>query len=112
MGGKLEADGTFSAPYVFAFWPDSVDAFEYVAVTSKGARVYERAVGTSKVIGTASYSVLKREYTGDETWTKVTLPDRRTAFMRNTDVYSPVDYRAFFERRNARWVMLALLAGD
>jgi hypothetical protein len=27
MGGKHESDSMFTAPYVFAFWPDSIDAF-------------------------------------------------------------------------------------
>ena len=34
MGGKLGGDSTFVAPYVYAFWPDSIDAFEYVAVVT------------------------------------------------------------------------------
>lgn len=75
MGGKLQ-DSTFVAPYVYAFWPDSVDAFEYVANTRP------------------PYNIVKRDNAqGDE-------------------FYSPVGYRAFFERRNARWKMVSLIAGD
>jgi hypothetical protein len=38
MGGK-QSGKTFVVPYVYAFWPESVDAFSYVAVTDSAAPV-------------------------------------------------------------------------
>ena len=40
MGGKHSSDTMFTAPYVFASWPDSLDAFEHVAVTTSQAPVF------------------------------------------------------------------------
>jgi hypothetical protein len=118
MGGKL-ADSTFIAPYVFAFWPDSIDAFEHIAVISKRAPVYAKPAQDEPVIGTASYTILKVEDwdgeafgTGPADWVRVRFPNGEQAWLHATDVYSPIDRRAFFERQDGRWTMLLFVAGD
>jgi hypothetical protein len=46
MGGQQPSDSQFIAPYVHAFWPDSMDAFEHVAAIGDSVRVLEApAVG-------------------------------------------------------------------
>jgi hypothetical protein len=120
MGGKL-ADSTFIAPYVYAFWPDSIDAFSYVAVTNNAAPVRAAPDPAAPVTGTASYSILKLEdwknlaesgVATDSTWARVKLPDGRTVWLASRDVYSPISWRAFFEKRNGRWLMTIFVAGD
>jgi hypothetical protein len=120
MGGKL-TDSTYTAPYVFATWPDSIDAFSYVAVTNNAAPVRATPSDTSAVAGTASYSILKLSdwknpgdsgVATDSTWALVQLPDGRSMWLEGSEVYSPVGWRAIFMKRNGAWQLLTFVAGD
>jgi hypothetical protein len=42
----------------------------------------------------------------------VKLPDGRSAWLAGRDVYSPVGWRAFFEKRKGHWLMTLFVAGD
>lgn len=121
MGGKHSSDSMFYAPYVYAFWPDSIDAFSYVAVTGINVAVHAERQSQSQVLGTATHSILKVvQWTGvpgdvipsDTSWVRVELPDRRSGWMTVGDVYSPVSWRAAFARRGDHWVMILFVAGD
>lgn len=109
--GAVQQGSSVIAPYVFAQWPDSIDAFEHIAVTRANAPVYETADRSSRVLGGATYSILKR-ISDDIGWYEVELPDGRKAWMREEDVHSPVDWRAFFEQRGGRWMLVFFVAGD
>lgn len=121
MGGAFASDSTFMAPYVYAVWPDSLDAFEFVAVTSPRAAVRSAPETDADTIGTASYSILQlAEWRGmpetaaepDTSRAGVVLPDGRTGWLSAEDVHSPVGWRAIFARRDGRWTMDAFVAGD
>jgi hypothetical protein len=119
MGGKHDADTSFFAPYVFAFWPDSIDAFSNVAVTSANAAIRARPEARAEVIGTAYHSILRvLEWNGipadvtPSSWARIELPDKRTGWMASGEVYSPVSWRAAFVRRGQQWVMILFVAGD
>lgn len=120
LGGKL-TDSTFVAPYVYAFWPDSMDAFRYVAVTNNAAPVRATPIDSATVLGTASYGMLKlSDWKGldelrvatDSTWALVQLPDGRGLWLEGSEVYSPVGWRAFFMKRDGRWLMTTFVSGD
>jgi hypothetical protein len=121
MGGKHGSDSMFFAPYVYAFWPDSIDAFSHVAVTTANAPIRARQDTQSEVLGTANHSILKVvEWTGipgdvvssNTSWVRVELPDKRSGWMSVGDVYSPVSWRAAFVRRAHQWIMILFVAGD
>lgn len=121
MGGQQPTDSQFTAPYVYAFWPDSMDAFEHVAVIGDTARVHEAAAPDSRVLGGALHSILKfREWRGlpasgvaaDTTWAKVLLPNADSGWILGASVYSPVGWRAMFVRRGGRWLMIFFVRGD
>jgi hypothetical protein len=119
MGGEQSADTVFVAPYVFAFWPDSIDAFEHVVVTEASARVLAEPLGDARVLGAVSHSILRvREWKNlstvpdDSTWAHITLPGGIAGWIRGTDVYSPVGWRAMFVRHGERWTMVYFVAGD
>jgi len=120
LGGGL-VDSTFVAPYVAAFWPDSLDGFEHVAVTAERVPVRTAPQPDGPVIGTVSYAVLPAdEWIGmgeswvatDSSWVRVRLAGIDAAWLRATDVHSPTGWRAFFERRDGRWLLTTFLAGD
>ena len=119
MGGKHDSDTSFVSPYVFAFWPDSIDAFSFVAVTSAAAAIRDRPEAQSDVIGIANHSILRvLEWQGipadikPSSWARVELPDKRSGWMAGGDVFSPVSWRAAFVKRADQWVMILLVAGD
>ena len=121
MGGAFLSDSAFAAPYVYAIWPDSLDAFEYVAVTSPAAVVRTAPSASADTLGTASHSLLPYEdWRGvpespvepDTSWAGILLPDGRTGWLHAADVHSPVGWRAIFEMRDGRWRMAAFIAGD
>lgn len=120
MGGTLK-DSVFTAPYVFAVWPDSIDAFEHVAVVKAAAEVRSAADRGASPTGSASYSILKlKKWQGmgekgvptDDTWAQVLTPGGETVWLAGADVYSPVSWRAMFHKRAGKWVMVFLVAGD
>ena len=121
MGGQQPTDSNFTAPYVYAFWPDSMDSFGFLAVTKSDARVYETPAEGAVVKGTASHSILRfKNWRGlgesgvaaDSTWAQLELSGGATGWMRGADVYSPVSWRAMFVKRGDRWLMIFFVAGD
>ncbi|HEX6941682.1 MAG TPA: hypothetical protein VF128_02075 [Gemmatimonadaceae bacterium] len=121
MGGQQSSDSQFTAPYVYAFWPDSIDAFEHVAVVGDSVRVHDAPAAGSRILGGALHSILKfREWRGlpasgvaaDTTWAKVLLPNADSGWIRGASVYSPVGWRAMFVRRGGRWLMVFFVRGD
>ena len=121
MGGQQADDTIFVAPYVFAFWPDSLDSFEHVAVTGSTVKVYESPLMDARALGTADHSILRvRAWKGltsegipaDTIWANVQLPDGTLGWIRSADVYSPVGWRAMFVRQGGRWRMVFFVAGD
>lgn len=121
MGGQQPTDSNFTAPYVYAFWPDSMDSFGFVAVTKSDGRVYESPAESSPVKGIASHSILRfKNWQGlgesgvaaDSSWAQIELPGGATGWMRGADVYSPVSWRAMFMKRGDRWLMIFFVAGD
>ena len=126
LGGKLDRDQsnnltTFRAPYVYATWPNDIDAFQHVAVTDVNAPVYERPDATAPVVAIVSHSILPFEewqgidhdgIPGPGAFARVKLPSGKSVWISASQVYSPVGWRAFFEKRGNRWVMTIFVAGD
>jgi hypothetical protein len=117
----MENDSTFVAPYVYAFWPDTLDAFEYVAVVMADAPLRVEPLPASPAAGRLTHSILRlNEWQNypesgvptDSTWARATLPSGRSGWVSGSDVYSPVGWRAFVVKRGGRWLMLFFVAGD
>ena len=115
LGGRMRGE-TFVAPYVYAAWPDDVDAFDYVAVTSDNVPAHASADSSSAMVARLAYSILRLEEWPDRddarSLARVRLPDGRAVWVRSGQIYSPVGWRAFLEKRNGRWTMTLLVAGD
>lgn len=121
MGGEQSDDTIFVAPYVFAFWPDSLDSFEHVAVIGSSVKVYENPVPDARALGTVDHSILRLlSWKGlasdgipaDTIWADVRLPNGARGWLRSADIYSPVGWRAMFVRQGGQWRMIFFVAGD
>lgn len=125
LGGTFDRRNkdAFSAPYLSATWPEKIEPFDYVVITGEDVRV-RREPGTSGVaIAALSYDIVKlaaphqaekSEQINGETWPwiKIFLPDNSQGYVYGKYVHGPVDYRAYFERKNGRWQITSFLAGD
>ena len=120
MGGKL-AGNTFTAGYVFSHWPDAIDAFEFVAITGQNVSVRSEPSATATRIASLSFDIVALKDWQDlseegrltaDTWAQLELGDGRNGWVYGRYVYSPVGYRAMFEKRYGRWLLVFLLAGD
>jgi hypothetical protein len=114
LGGRRSGADGFIAPYVFAAWPDGVDGFEHVAVIGDRVHVRRSASADAAEVAVVSFAVLKRgrDDQAPEAWTPVIAPDGQAGYISSQYVRSPIDYRAFFTRKDGRWRMVMLLAGD
>jgi hypothetical protein len=114
LGGGRAGEDAFEAPYVSSAWPTGVDGFEHIAVIGERVRVRKAPSPDAAELSQVSFEVLSRGRDGrvPDGWTSVTLADGRSGYIHSRFVRSPVDYRAYFARKDGRWRMVMLLAGD
>lgn len=117
MGGTLggeEAPPSFWAPYIYSAWPETIDAFSYVAATRAGVPVRERADDSAAEVASLDWEIVERIDSAreNETWVHIRTEKGIEGFVASSDVRSPVGYRAGFSRRSGEWKMDALVAGD
>lgn len=112
-GGRFLGPDVFYAPYTFLALPDSLDAFDHLIVRDSGVVVRERPDSASTAIALLSFDIVKAgPYSSDTPWTAIALGDDRIGYVDAGKIRSAVDYRAGFERRDGRWLLVFLLAGD
>jgi hypothetical protein len=120
LGGKRQG-ATFVAPYVYAAWPKDIDPFQHVAITGTSVPGLGQPKADSPPVVTFSHSILPvtdwrgrnaNGNPGPDTFALVKQPDGRSMWVSADHVYSPVGWRAFFEKRSGRWKMITFVAGD
>lgn len=113
-GGSFEGDSDFVAPYTFHALPDSLDAFTTLIVRDSAVRVHARRDEASATLALLSYDLIPAadDLEPDTLWVAVALHDGGAGYIRAEQVRSPIDHRAFFTRRDGRWWLVMLLAGD
>jgi len=122
LGGNFSPDRQeFWAPYVFAAFPDDKDAFSYLAIVGQNVNVRARPSLDAQVITTLSYDLVKKldnlpvaeeTLAGPGHWLKIATPQGKPGYVAAKYARSPLDYRAGFKKKNGRWLMVALVAGD
>jgi hypothetical protein len=114
QGGQFVGEGeqrSFWAPYVYSAWPDSHDAFQFLAVTGEDISLHQSVDANSPVVATLSHDIVERkEKQGD--WQQVKTADGHTGWVEARFVRSPVGYRAGFLKIAGKWKMNAFVAGD
>ena len=120
FGGTFSNQGReFSAPYTYARWPDSIDAFEHVAIVGAGVRVRAEPSLDSETLRTLTFAIVPIARNGDlpteeiaERWVAVKLTDGRVGYVSADYVKSPIDYRVVLSHASGTWKLAALVAGD
>ena len=89
-----------------------IDAFETM-IALPGARLLRRPNDGASVVANLKWNVLTmREAWDGGPWIAVRLDDGRSGFVRRALARSPIDYRAWFRKREGKWRMEGFLAGD
>lgn len=114
LGGAFAVDGSFTAPYVFAHWPRTLDAFDHLAVIGTGVRLRKTPSLSGEILASLDFSIvaLAEAWDPEAEWVKVGLKDGRTGYIQGRYLRSPLDYRIRFERVDGRWQATLFLAGD
>ena len=116
LGGSFRGAGdetSFWAPYVYAVWPESADAFEHVAAVRANVALREKPDPNAAVVAEVDWAVLRLVGGApSDQWRQVRTADGKEGFVAAADVRSPIGYRAGFNRVNGQWKMTALVAGD
>lgn len=119
-GGKFVVPGGFAAPYVYAAFPEDLDGFTYVAVTNAQAVLRDAPNANARVLRKLDYDILEvvkssgkmQHEAGPNDWDEVKHASGQRGFVLSSDVRSPVEYRAIFEKRKGTWVIQTFIAGD
>ena len=116
-GGAFRGEGgnrMFWAPYVYASWPEDVDAFEHVAAMGSGVVVRERPDPEGAEVARVDYEILElvRREEESDAWVRVRTQAGVEGWVASGDVRSPIGYRTGFNRIDGTWRMTALVAGD
>lgn len=118
MGGVSKSGKSMSFPYLFTDWPenDNYDVFEYKAITGSKVNLRTKPSLQSKIIRQISYEIVKPlgsdSPESDTGWTHVQTHDRKTGYVSNQFIRSPIDYRLGFQKEEKGWRLAYFLAGD
>jgi hypothetical protein len=122
LGGswqKASEGERFVAPYVFANWPESADAFESLAAVCPDTIVRESPDANAKAIARLQWHIVtiakndpRRKGDRNSAWRRVVLPDEREGWVESNCLRGQLDYRAGFEKQNGKWRMTYFVAGD
>jgi len=125
-GGRFDIDdagrrrGVFAAPYTHTSFPEDLDSFEYSAIFGTDVNLRKEPNVRADVVAKLSHNIVriepetlpksgKSEYPG---WFRIKTLGGLEGFVKAEFVRSPIDYRAVFEKKRGRWVMVAFIAGD
>ena len=112
LGGRFQEDSIFYAPYLMG--GVSGDGFETLVVLGSNVTVHARPGSTFGVIDTLSFEQVTkwREKSDTAGWEPVRTAQGKTGWVLQRHLRSPIAHRAGFVRRDGRWWLRALVAGD
>lgn len=115
LGGTFTGDSIFVAPYVFATWPESLDAYEHGAVVFRDVTLREAPRADARVLATLDYEIVRLRLSDaplpPEGWTAVEHAGR-AGYVASDSMRFALDYRAIFSRKPEGWKLVILVAGD
>ena len=110
--GATRDETEFIAPYVFTHFPKTLDAYSHAAVVQPGAVLRKSAAPKAAPVATLDYHIVQLVGQPVNGWREVRTTDGATGWLPQRSLRSPLEYRAFFEKRNGQWKLTAFIAGD
>lgn len=114
LGGTFDAQGAFTAPYVFTRWPQDKDSFSHMAAIGTGVRVRTAPNAAASAIASLDFSLVEvsEDAPSDEMWVQVKVGPGRVGYVDRRYLRSPIDYRIRFVKQEGKWQAVFFLAGD
>lgn len=136
LGGSkyIEGSNSYAIPFVYTDWSKLVnnyDAFEHSLIVGTEVNVRDTPnIATSKILGQLNYDIVKRpgnksyetrdehqviepNFMGGYSWEYICrLDDKLCGFVYWKYVISPIGYRMGFIKKNEKWMIKFLVAGD
>jgi hypothetical protein len=118
MGSVRGPEGMLTAPYTYDGPPGDLDPFTHGAIVGEDVNVRATPSPAAETLTRLSYVVVPVvEWGYDEDpaarlWHRIRLEDGREGYVAGEFLWSPVDYRAGFEKRDGRWQIVFFVAGD
>jgi hypothetical protein len=111
LGCAKEGQG-FVIPSLGAQLPEKLDPFTTL-VALPGSKLRKAPGDGAPSIASLDWNVLTVTSSTDVApWSGVTMADGRQGFVNGEQVISPLGYRASFERRGGKWLLVSFVAGD
>jgi hypothetical protein len=110
--GVTRDENEFIAPYVFTRFPQTLDAFTHAAVVKPQATLRASAAETSPKVAVLDYDVVELLGARRRGWVEVRTLGGKQGWVQEGDIRSPINYRAFFEKKGGQWKLTAFLIGD
>ncbi len=112
LGGRFLGDTLFYAPYTMH--DVAGDGFETLVVLGSNVTVHAGPASTFGASDTLAFEVVTkwREKSTTAGWEPIKTSTGKTGWVLQHHLRSPIDYRAGFVRRQGRWRLRTLVAGD
>jgi len=116
-GGKFVEKDKFFTSYVFACWPERLDAFTLTVVTNQNVPVYAEPDSNSNAIDSLSYDIVEmydesfRERSGHKGWDRIKLSHGRGGFIDKEYTLSPLGLRLGFMKEEGSWGLNFAVSG-
>ena len=127
-GGKFERTGKgravrtqFWAPYVFAAYPEDLDPFDTTAITGENVNLRKRPDKAGAIVARLSYNLVKVDHArsvpgptpeSEPAWFHVETFGGKKGYVLSEFTRSPVGLRAGFTKKQGKWMLTTLIAGD
>ena len=125
MGGSFyrhNPEWGFAAPYVHSRWPSDFDPYDYAAITGRNVNIRAAPNASAPVLARLSCDIVKLEgyLPGEDeivgaqeaVWVKIKTQAGQIGYVSRRFIYSPISHRVRFVKREGKWWIISLLAGD
>jgi hypothetical protein len=110
--GVTRDETEFIAPYVFTHFPKTIDAYTHAAVVQPAAVLRASASVKAAKVATLHYHIVQLTGKPVNGWRQVRTLDGTVGWLPLHTLRSPLEFRAFFEKRNGVWKLTAFTTGE
>jgi hypothetical protein len=109
----------YVVPYVYGSFPIDLDPLSHVVTIGESVAIREAAELTAKEVVKLNHAIIPTAEKlsvpvrlDKQEWLKVVPSAEAVGYVRSSDVYSPAEYRGFFEKQGGKWRWLSLVCAD
>jgi len=119
LPAKRYDETLYVVPYVYGSFPIDLDPLSHVVTIGEAAAIRDAADSTAKELGRFGHAIIPTAERltvpvrlDRQEWLKVAPSAGIVGYVSSSDVYSPAEYRGFFEKQRGKWRWLSLVCAD